>query len=199
LRPLRSSFFILHSPFLLRAIVWTILLTTASLHAQISREYALKAAFLYNFAQFVEWPAEAFPEADSAFVIGVLGEDPFGSVLNDTVSGEAVRGHRFKVERYRRVEDALACHILFISQSEERRLERILGALKDRPILTVGDFEGFALRGGMIRFITEGNKIRLRINPAPAKEAKLTISSKLLRVAKEVVGADGAPTKRETE
>src|SRR5258706_2315457 len=151
-----------------------------------TKEYQIKAVFLFNFSQFVEWPTNAFPETQTPLVIGVLGEDPFGTYLEETVRGETVNTHPLVIQHYRHAEDIKACHILFISQSEAGRLDRIFEGLKGRNILTVGDVEGFAQRGGMIRFITEKNKIRLRINLEAAKAASLTISSKLLRPAEIV-------------
>ncbi|TAK92750.1 MAG: YfiR family protein [Verrucomicrobia bacterium] len=151
-------------------------------------EYQLKAVFLFNFAEFVEWPTNAFAGADSPLVIGVLGADPFGPQLDATVRDEKINGRSLQVQRYRRVEDIGACHILFISRSESPRLEPILASLKGRSILTVSDVDNFASRGGMIRFVTDKNKIRLRINLEVAKAANLTISSKLLRPA-EIVGS----------
>ena len=150
---------------------------------EISNEYKVKAAFLYNFSQFVEWPEEAFPEAHTPMVIGVIGEDPFGAYLEEIVRGEKVNNHPLVVKRYQRVEEIKTCHILFVSQSETKQLEQILAHLKDRRILTVGDVDGFARRGGMIRFVTEKNKIRFGVNLEAAKSANLTISSKLLRAA----------------
>ncbi len=151
-----------------------------------SPEYQLKAVFLFNFAQFVEWPPTAFPEAKTPVVIGVLGEDPFGAFLDETVRGEKVNNRPLVVQRFRRVEEIKTCHVLFVSRSERERLGQILPSLKGRNILTVGDAEDFAVRGGMIRFVTEKNKIRLRINVDAAKTADLTISSKLLRPAEIV-------------
>ena len=148
-----------------------------------AKEYQVKAVFLYNFAQFVEWPEAAFPDAQTPLVIGVLGEDPFGGYLEDTVRGEKVNNRPLVIERYRRVEEVRICHILFISRSEADRLEKIFAELKGRNILTVGDFDGFTKSGGMMRFVTEKNKTRLRINLEAAKAARLTISSKLLRPA----------------
>jgi hypothetical protein len=158
----------------------------AAAQPAVSREYQVKAVFLFNFAQFVDWPAGTFPSAQAPLVIGVLGNDPFDGFLDDTIRDEKVNDHPLVVQRYQRVEQIGACHILFISQSESGRLDRILARLKDRNILTVGDEEDFARRGGMIRFVTENNKIRLRINMDAAKAAELTISSKLLRPAKIV-------------
>jgi hypothetical protein len=148
-----------------------------------SREYQVKAVFLFNFAQFVDWPPRVFPEPQTPLVIGVLGDDPFGTYLDETVRGEKANDRPLVVQRYRRVGENKTCHVLFISRSETDRLEQILGSLKGRTILTVGDSEDFALHGGMIQFITEKNKIRMRINLEAVKAAGLTISSKLLRVA----------------
>ena len=150
------------------------------------KEYQIKAAFLYNFTQFVEWPTNAFPDATAPLTIGILGNDPFGDALADIVRGEKVNGHPLAIKHFRRTEEISACHLLFIGQSEARRVEEILGGLKDRNILTVGESEGFAKSGGMIRFVTEKNKIRLRINANAAKNASLTVSSKLLKLAEIV-------------
>jgi hypothetical protein len=151
-------------------------------------EYQLKAVFLFNFSQFVDWPPAAFADGRSPLVIGVLGHDPFGNELDEIVHGETVNGRPLAVRRFARIEEIDSCHILFIDRSERDQLERILAPLKGRTILTVGDFEGFARRGGMIRFTTLGNKIRMRINLTAAQRANLTISSKLLRPA-EIVEA----------
>lgn len=153
----------------------------------ISKEYEIKAVFLFNFSQFVEWPTNAFPGAQTPLVIGVLGENPFGNYLEETVRGETVNQHPLVIQHYRRPEEIKTCHILFVSQSEADRLNRIFESLKGRNILTVGDAESFAQRGGMIRFVTEKNKIHLRINLAAAQAANLAISSKLLRLAEIVV------------
>jgi hypothetical protein len=151
-----------------------------------SKEYQVKAAFLFNFSQFVDWPAGAFANSQSQLVIGVLGEDPFGSYLDDLVRNEKIGSHPLAVQRFRRVEDVKTCHILFISNSEERQLDHILGHLKGRNILTVSDIDGFAQRGGVVGFITANNKIRFKINVNAGKNANLSISSKLLRVAEIV-------------
>ena len=145
-------------------------------------EYQVKAVFLFNFAQFVEWPPSAFPQGQTSLVIGVLGQDPFGSYLDDTVRGERVNNRPLTVRRYRRLEEIQTCHVLFISRSEAERMDQILASLKYRKILTVADAEGPAGARVMIRFVTQQNKIRLRINPEAARAANLTISSKLLRL-----------------
>lgn len=159
--------------------------TNPRLAAQTARasEYQVKAAFLFNFSQFVDWPAEAFPSSDTPLVIGVLGEDPFGSFLDQIVANERFRGRPFQVRRYATVDEITTCHILFINRSAGDRPEVILAGLKRRPIVTVSDADGFAQHGGMIRFVTDRNRIRLEINLAAVDAAHLTISSKLLRVA----------------
>jgi hypothetical protein len=153
-------------------------------------EYQVKAVFLYNFAQFVEWPAAAFADERAPLVIAVLGEDPFGPDLDAAVRGETVNNRPLLVRRYRDISQVEACHILFISGSEASHLEKILGALRGRTILTVGDSENFAHRGGMVGFVTQHNRIRLRISLNAVTAVDLTISSKLLRLA-DIVPAGG--------
>jgi hypothetical protein len=151
-------------------------------------EYQIKAVFLFNFTRFVEWPREAFPDEQTPMVIGILGDDPFGAFLDDTVHGESVNGRPLLIQRYRRVEDIKTCHVLFISRSEADRLPEIFASLKGRNLLTVGDVDGFSRSGGVIRLATVQNKVRLRISLNAATAANLTISSKLLRPA-EIVAA----------
>lgn len=153
-----------------------------------SREFQVKAAFLYNFVQFVEWPPQAFREPDSPIVIGVLGQDPFGAFLDQLVAGEAVKGRRLVVERYRWIGDVGECHVLFVSGSEGRRAAQIAAALKERSILSVCDWEGLMEQGAMVRFVTERQRVRLRINLDAVRAGGLTISSKLLRSAETVSG-----------
>jgi hypothetical protein len=183
---------------LLRANTWLtcLLLTVALLAAGSARaiagpsEYQVKAVFLFNFTQFVDWPPQAFPGPDAPFVIGVLGEDPFGPQLDQVVRGEMVNQRPLVIERYRSVAEIRDCNILFIGSTEGGHLDEILAALKGRSILTVGDADPGGQRGVMIRLVNENNRIRLRIDVTAAKAGNLTISSKLLRPA-EIVGAAG--------
>jgi hypothetical protein len=161
----------------------------ASAQTGPSREYQVKAVFLFNFAQFVEWPPAVFADANSPLVIGILGEDPFGAYLDETVRDETVNNRPLEIQRYHRVDEIKTCHVLFISRSEANRLEQILGSLKGRRILIVGDGDDFVQRGGMIRLGTAQNKVRLIINIDAAKTANLTISSKLLRAAEIVASS----------
>lgn len=147
-------------------------------------EYQLKAAFLYNFTQFTEWPADAFATADAPIVIGIVGEDPFGRTLDDAVKGELVRGRPLVVQRFRADEDLGSCQILFISRSEKERLRALLIALKGRPVLTVSDINDFALEGGIVHLQLANKSVKLEINQAVAEECGLQISAKLLRLAR---------------
>lgn len=162
---------------------------TAS-QAASAEEYELKAAFLYNFAQFVEWPPQAFAEEDAPFVIGLLGPNPFGGLLRDLVRGEYLQGHPFRVVHFRSVEEVDHCHILFVAGRNPPRLETTLARLAGRNILTVGEAEDFVHRGGTVGFYREGRRVRLRISLRAAQAAGLTISSKLLRVSDVVDATD---------
>lgn len=148
----------------------------------------MKAVFLFNFTQFVEWPQKTFVDAQAPFVIGVLGRDPFGQALDDAVRGERVNGRPLVIERYRSRSDLKPCQILFIDRSASAEIEQTLDDLEHTGTLTVTDFDSASHHDVIIRFLNENQKIRLRINVGSAHQAGLTISSKLLRPA-EVVGA----------
>ena len=152
------------------------------LAAQATREYDLKAVFLFNFATFVEWPESARPPAGKPIIIGVLGRDPFGALLDGVVAGEKLRDHPLEVRRYRTPEMAQEAHILYISASEAWRLPQILRFLRGKPVLTVADIPRARDAGAIITFAT-GSRLELHVNPAAAEHAGLNISSKLLRVA----------------
>ena len=146
----------------------------------------MKAVFLFNFAQFVEWQPDAFPNPTAPLVIGILGTDPFGNYIDEAVNGEKVNDRAIVIRRFSSVADVGTCQILFISGSEQADLPQILAALKGRSILTVSDMDQFSHDGGMIRFVMEKNKVRLRINNEAARSAGLRISSKLLRPSEVV-------------
>jgi uncharacterized protein DUF4154 len=150
-------------------------------------EYEVKAAFLLNFARFVEWPPE---KGQGPFVVAVLGEDPFGPALDRTFEGNGVGGRPSEVRRLPRLEDASRTQILFIGKSEERRLPAILAALRGTHVLTVSDIPGFAERGGMIGLRLEERRVRFDINPEPAAESGLKLSSQLLKLARIVSTKD---------
>ena len=148
-----------------------------------SSEYLIKAGFTYNFAKLMEWPASAFPQADSPIVIGVLGIDPFGGTLDDVLKGKTVNGRGFVVKHLKWGMDLKGCNILFVSTSEAAHLDEIFRLVKGQPILTIGEMSGFAQRGGIINFIVEDNKVRFEINADAAKQADINISSRLLALA----------------
>lgn len=167
------------------ALVSAVLMAIGHSQAQDSppSEYRLKAAFLFNFAKFVEWPPEAFAEKTSPFILGVLGDNPFGNELEQTVAGKKVNDYPITVQTFRTAAEATNCHILFISNSEKKRLPEIIQRLHGTAVLTVSETERFIETGGMINFVSENNKIRFQINDEAAKAAGLKISSKLLSLA----------------
>lgn len=163
-------------------VLYTILLLWAGkLQAQTpSTANQVKAVFIYNFTQFVEWPPNSFSNSTSPFVIGILGQDPFGSYLESVVEGENFGSHPIVVQHYNNIKEINNCHILFINTPDPSSAIKVG---QNRSILTVGDQNRFASSGGMIRFFIENNKIRLQINLKAAKAANLSLSSKLLRLA----------------
>jgi hypothetical protein len=165
----------------------TVLAQTEAATAQASpTEYQLKAVFLFNFAQFAEWPEAAFAAPDSPLIIGILGKDPFGAALDQTVQGETLNGHPLVVRRYSRLDEIPTCHILFVNLPERESVDSVLGRLQQRPILTVSDGDRFTSRGGMIQFVMDRKRIRLRVNLDAANAAHVKLSSKLLRSAEIV-------------
>jgi hypothetical protein len=162
-------------------------LTTGLLGQQAKpSEYQVKATYLYNFGRFVKWP-DALPAGKSdSFSVCVLGQDPFGSILDSTLAGEALDGKPVLLRRISKPRDAGECRILFISAAEERHLKEILTALDESGVLTVSDMPDFTRRGGMIQFVLEGERVRFEINLASAESARLVLSSELLKVAASV-------------
>lgn len=170
-----------------RAIAAIVVAAAASAWGAPASEYEVKAAFLYNFARFVEWPPDAIGPAPAPFVIGVLGADPFGDTLDRTMAGKAVGGHPVQVRRLDDPEAARQVHILFVSSSERDRLRTIVKSA-GRSTLIVGETSDFARSGGMIGFRVDDRRVRFEINPARAEEAHLKVSSQLLKLATIVRG-----------
>ncbi|HEY6555365.1 MAG TPA: YfiR family protein [Vicinamibacteria bacterium] len=148
-------------------------------------EYSVKAAFLYRFLEFVEWP-RASPLPAGTVTIGVLGQDPFGEVLDRAILGKVAAGRSLTIRRFPTLESLSPCAVLFISSSETKHLPDILARLEGVAVLTVGEGDQFARRGGMIGFYFEDNRVRLEINRTAAERAGLRVSSKLLAVARLV-------------
>lgn len=156
-----------------------------------SGEYAVKAAFLFHFAQFVEWPAGAFKDVNSPMTYCTVGDDPFRGSLDESLRGKTIRERAIRVQHLRPSDGIQDCQILFISASENKRTAGILADAKGSAILTVGESQTFAEDGGMIEFCLEGNKIRFEINLSAVGTAKLKMSARLLALAKTVIGTPG--------
>jgi hypothetical protein len=164
---------------------WAVALVVAlalpsAVPAQMADEYEVKAAFLFNFTRFVDWPPSS---RNAPFCIGVDGADPFNGTMEGVVKGRSVGGRAIAIKHFKPGDDATACQIVFISASDPRKAAAILAQFKAVPILTVGDAPGFCKIGGVIGFSVQGNKVKLDINPEAALRARLQISSKLLSLA----------------
>jgi len=166
------------------ALSW-ILAVIPTLQAQKSSptEYQVKAAYLYNFGRFIEWPNKGTASSGRPFTICVLGLDPFGQSLSATLAGQTINGTNAVAAQISKPQEAVNCRILFISSSEDRQLKQILGVLEGASVLTVSDLPQFSQRGGMVQFVLDGNKVRFEVNLTPVERAHLTLSSQLLKVA----------------
>jgi hypothetical protein len=162
------------------------LLVGAIAHGQTLDEYQVKAAFLYNFAKFVEWPSRAFHGPSEPIAICVLGQDPFGGALQETVKGKEAAGRQLLVRNISDVRGPGSCQILFVSSSERKHFSSILAGAKRGGLLTVGEAAGFATAGGIINFKLEDGRVRFEINVEAAQQNELRISSKLLSLAESV-------------
>lgn len=151
-------------------------------------EYQVKALFLLNFTKYVDWPPASFATANSPIVIGLFGEDRFGDALNKAVAGKSISGRPIRIQPLGNDAATEKCHILFIGDSDKRRVSEILGKIKALPVLTVGQIDQFMEQGGVINFVKKDEKIRLEINLDAARLANVQISSKLLNVADVVKG-----------
>ena len=171
--------------------VWAVTSAGAQEPSQ-APEYRIKAAFLYNFTLYTEWPAAAFEKADSPIVLAIAGDDPFGNELDAAVRGKTVRGRSIEVRRYGSADDLAPCHLLYLSNAEAKQLPQVLRRFPDAKPLTVAETEDFTRVGGVIRFFVDENKVRFEVNTDAAGRARLKISSKLLHLARVVRDAGGA-------
>jgi hypothetical protein len=158
---------------------------SASARGQLN-EYQLKAAFLYNFAKFVEWPAQTFKGPADPIVICIFGQNPFGNILNETITGKVVGGRTLEVRQISESQSVQGCPILFVSAAASKRFRAIAGTLKGSGVLSVGEADGFISDGGIVNFKVEHGNIRLEINIAAAECSQVYISSKLLSLAQVV-------------
>lgn len=175
------------------AVSWAILFLPLHGSAQIEDEgeYRVKLAFLYNFAQFIEWPSEVFHDPAAPLTICVLGQNPFEGEIERDLRGRQAAGHPIKVVRLRRDEDPRACQMIFVRASENKAVLRMLPALSGSSTLTVGEAKGFASSGGVINLIHDDNKLRFEINLDAAAKTQIKISSKLLALARIVKQGQG--------
>lgn len=166
-------------------ITWLLIWPFGLAWAQVAPapELSVKAVFMYNFTRFIDWPEEAFAGPSSPFIIGIVGEDRMGAVLLETVAGEKVGNHPIRVQPVQSAAELKECHLLYINVTDFKQLTQTLALIGQRPVLTVGEAPTFTRQGGMIRFLTRNNKIRLEISPGALRAAQLGISSKLLQVA----------------
>lgn len=146
-------------------------------------EYQVKAAFLLNFAKFVDWPSSTYATPQTPFAVCVLGDDPFGSVLDNTLAGKSLGSRSVAIRRIRDFVEARRCQIVFVSSSESRHYADVVEAVRGARVLLVGETDGFASAGGAIEFTLESNHVRFAINPEAAQREGLTLSSKLLMLA----------------
>ena len=158
----------------------------------VASEYQLKADFLLKFARFIEWPTFLFSEDEPNVVLAILGEDPFGKIVDDTIAEQQAHGRKIEIRRAPRIEDLPPCHILFIGKSESERMKDILADITPHGLLIVSDVKGFEKIGGMITFHVEDRRVSFQINQHAAEQASLKVSSKMLRLASEVTRT--APT-----
>jgi hypothetical protein len=151
-------------------------------------EYLIKTGFIYNFAKLVEWPAYAFANPGQPIVIGVLGNDHFAETLEHVVDGKKVGLHPFLVKRLRGPKDSkeCVCHMLFVASAESSHADEIIQLLKNYSVLTIAETPGFTKQGGIINFVLEDSKVRFEVNVDAAKQANLSISSRLLSLARIV-------------
>jgi hypothetical protein len=153
-----------------------------------SSEYAIKAAFLFHFAQFAEWPATAFKDATTPLTFCTLGENEFHGALDDSISGKRIGNRTLRVQRLKEPQGAAECQVIFVGGNDKKRIPALLASLKDAPVLTVGDTENFVQNGGMIGLFLEDSKVRFEINLDSVERAKLRISATLLALARTVIG-----------
>jgi hypothetical protein len=181
-------------------LIWIILALTVFAHLGMASEiyaqdspseYQVKAAYLFNFLKFVEWPSDAFADSLAPIVIGIVGDDPFGSVSPEVVIGKTVQGRDLVIRKYHAGEELRGASILFISASERKRLPQILAGLRGASVLTVSDMDGFLATGGMIQFLSENDRVRFGIDVGATSRARLKVSSKLLTLARTVTGGEG--------
>ncbi len=160
---------------------------------QTPTEYQVKAAFLFNFLKFVEWPGDPAVDPQAKWVIGIVGDSPVSNQLSWLFAGKNVMGRDVQVKQFQAADNLRACNILFIGASERKRLPSILASLHGLSVLTVADMDHFIESGGMVQFVEEDSHVRLAIDVAATSRAHLKVSSKLLALARTVTSTEVSP------
>lgn len=158
----------------------------SALQSQTPAEYQVKAAFIYNFTQFIDWPPNSFTSTNDPIIITIIGDNPFDDFLNIIVADEQVKGRPIQVRYINSIEELGQSHILYVGEYSKSKMKELNELCKSRNILSIGEEESFIKAGGIIRFITVNNRVNFQINASEAKEAGFKISSKVLRLAEIV-------------
>ena len=187
LTPAKLGFMLVEERVLWMLVMVALSLTGVRAQSPTADEYQVKAAFLYNFAKFVEWSPSSFATASAPIRICVLGRNPFGRDLSEVTDGKTVNGRKFLVDQVADLQLARSCHIVFVSSSEKGQLKRIVEGLQGTDALTVGDSKAFIEQGGMINFVLENDRVQFEVNHKATEMAGIKVSSKLLNVAKRVI------------
>ncbi len=190
----------LRLPFVLWTAGWFLLALTAvtfscamgAAQSDQHSEYEVKAAFLFNFTKFVEWPDRTFDDPHAPIAIGIVGDDPFGDALASIVAGQKVQGRGIVIRKENFGDDLRHCQVLFISASERHHSGQIVAGLQDASVLTVSDLEGFAATGGVIQFVMQESRVHFIVNLGAATQSKLRVSAKLLALAQVVNSSQAA-------
>ena len=188
LTPAKVEFMLVEKRVLRMLVIVALSLTSARAQSPTADEYQVKAAFLYNFAKFVEWPPDSFATASAPIRICILGRNPFGRNLSEITEGKTINGRKVLVDQVADLQQARTCTILFVSSSEKGQLKRVFEGLQGAAALTVGDSKTFIEQGGMVNFVLENDRVQFEVNRRAAEMAGIKISSKLLNVAKRVTG-----------
>ena len=161
-------------------------LVTGAAQEKSPSEYEVKAAYLLNFAKFAEWPADAFAGEAAPIIVGILGHDPFGELLDRTLANQKIGKRGLEIRRGARLQDLGTCHLLFVSESETERVEQAIAGARTQGVLTVSEFASFASLGGAIGFYVEEKRVRFEVNLRAAEKNGIRLSSKLLKLARIV-------------
>ena len=166
-----------------------LIFTVNPAQAQQTEEYRVKAAFLFHFAQLVDWPAQVPEDENNPLTVCTIGKDPFGGDLEVTLQGKSVGARPLRIRHLKQPQEVRGCQVVFVGGSERKQVLPLLAALKDKATLTVGESDDFVKQGGMIGLYMDDNKLRFDINVDAASRVKLKISSRLLLLAKSVIGS----------